>query len=276
MALIFNRSANLPEGWCEFVQPEGQLYFYHRRSRVVTDTNIRLQEKRDLVDEFILVLKGVLKEKDVKISETMDIMFQLEEDDEFGYYIADHKSCTIKWLQDVASDEVGLGRPSSEVNLGTSYSFGNSQHNIINSFLGWLLTEQYWSHVEYFPSHLAGIGMESVQELIGVLVHAEAGKNHLTTWGGVIDSIAFLDHLTSSVGTFPYHVEQCGKFLELLRHHVSPSSQLLTDRYVICVTGKLCNLHKLSKPTTKDVFTFQPDYGVKLVSFLTNLIDRDR
>ena len=48
-----------------------------------------------------------------------------------------------------------------------------------------------------------------------------------------------LDHLTSLVGTFPYSADQCKEFQSLLRDHISESSDILSDKYIICVVARL-------------------------------------
>lgn len=47
-----------------------------------------------------------------------------------------------------------------------------------------------------------------------------------------------LDHLTSSVGTFPYTADQCREFIDVIRDPVTRSEDALTDIYVICVVGE--------------------------------------
>jgi hypothetical protein len=80
----------------------------------------------------------------------------------------------------------------------------------------YVLEEQYWSHVSYFPNHLT-LRKEAIRDLIDIVSHAQT------------------DALTSSSSTFPYDTNQCARILDILRtpHNDPPSV------YTTCLVARL-------------------------------------
>lgn len=201
--MIF-RPSYLSLGWSSHIQAEGQLYFYHSQLRFVTETNIYDAEKLKRLSHWMAAAGKLADAQDFMITNSIEVMLQLDDnDDSCGYYVVDHDNRTVFWLQDVSSEDLDI--PAS----------------VSMTQLRWNSNEFYWTHVEYFSAHLPGIRMSCARELFSILTHARA------------------DHLTSTVGTFPYGAEQCKEFMDLLRDHVSGSSEVLADRYIICVVARL-------------------------------------
>ncbi|KAH8113927.1 hypothetical protein DFH11DRAFT_1727441 [Phellopilus nigrolimitatus] len=192
-------------GWSEHVQPEGQRYFYHSKGHIVTEANIYDEEQFRCISCSMEAVDKLAHTQNIKISNSVEIFLQLDEDDQYtcGYYLVEHASHTVFWLHETTSEDIGV--PDSA-------SF--SQLRLASN-------EHYWTHVEYFPTHMSGVKTSCIRDLIGILTHARA------------------DHLTSLVGTFPYNAAQCKEYVDLLRDHMSSPSDLLTDPYVICVVARL-------------------------------------
>ncbi|THH12130.1 hypothetical protein EW145_g180 [Phellinidium pouzarii] len=195
----------LARGWSSHVHAEGQLYFYHSGNRVVTETNIYDQEKLARITHWTAVIRELARERNIAITDSIEVMLELDayDEDSCKYYLVEHDSDVVFWLHEVTSDDLGFPESTSFAQLR------------------WASTEQYWTHVEYFSVHLSGVKMSCARELVSILTHAIA------------------DHLTSLVGTFPYGAAQCKKFVDLLRDHVSSSSEYMTDPYIICVVARL-------------------------------------
>ncbi|KAI5121696.1 hypothetical protein M0805_002089 [Coniferiporia weirii] len=195
----------LASGWINCIQAEGQPYFYHSEGHFVTEANIYNPEKLERITHWMGVVRKFAEMCDIEVTNSMEIMLQLDDDDESlcSYYLIEHDSGSVFWLHEITSEDVGIPESASYAQLR------------------WASTENYWTHVEYFSAHLSGVRMSCARELISILTHARA------------------DHLTSLVGTFPYSAAQCKDFADLLRDHVSGSSEVLTDTYIICIVARL-------------------------------------
>ena len=110
-----------PAGWTEHVQAEGQLYFHEANRRFVTEANIRKPEAFRLVTRWMVCIEKKAEALQIPITESTEIMVQLDQDDEnaCGYYMVDHDSGSIFWLDEISSEELGIRPPPvSESNLG--------------------------------------------------------------------------------------------------------------------------------------------------------------
>ena len=58
----------------------------------------------------MLVVSKLAENENVQIGGSVEIMLQLDEDNEdiCGYYLVDHDSATVFWLQEVTSEELGM------------------------------------------------------------------------------------------------------------------------------------------------------------------------
>jgi len=198
----------LAADWSVCTQPEGQRYFFNCKSRVVTETNIYIEKANKRVSYWIKTLEDLVQSRGIELLVSVEVFLHVEANaDEFDgdcwYYLVDHASRSVFWLEELSTEDLGIPETAS------------------SSQLRWALEEQYWNHVEYFPMHLSGIPISVARELVSVFVHARA------------------DHLTSSVGTFPYSATQCKDFSELVQGHLSnQSSQTIIDGSFICVVAR--------------------------------------
>jgi len=79
------------------------------------------------------------------------------------------------------------------------------------------LEEKYWTHVEHFCMHLP-LPQKAMDDLILVFLHGMAGGFFESP---IPDSVAtvypyVIDTLTSTLSTFPYHADDCKRYLDLL------------------------------------------------------------
>ncbi|KAG6906814.1 hypothetical protein DXG01_011998 [Tephrocybe rancida] len=182
----------LPLQWLPYIHPEGQLYFSKDAAtpRVVTEANLHDPKIFEKVEYWAHVVENLLSESlDIVLSNDVELFLQIEEND-CAYYFVDHQSQTTFWLDTLDTDEIGIPPVASPSHLRIA------------------LQELYWTHVEYFPAHLACLAPRALEELIGVFTHGQAEP-------AGVHSVA--DHLTSSTSTFPYDAQDCSKFLKLLR-----------------------------------------------------------
>lgn len=96
------------------------------------------------------------------------------------YYLVDHAARLPFWFQAVNVHRVGLEPYDSEAALRKSHAcgLGCRRHRANPGCLisESVLTAEYWTHVDYFPSHRA-VDDESENELISVLRHDFVGKS---------------------------------------------------------------------------------------------------
>ncbi|KAL0064131.1 hypothetical protein AAF712_008991 [Marasmius tenuissimus] len=103
----------LPHGWREFIHPEGARYFLYEPKRTYTDADIYnpavLRHARRLINEF----DEYTRKRNITLPHTMNLtldMFYEEEDDSCPcrYYIADHTSRVVFWLDKFNADEMDV------------------------------------------------------------------------------------------------------------------------------------------------------------------------
>ncbi|CAA7270228.1 unnamed protein product [Cyclocybe aegerita] len=170
----------LPPKWCETVHPEGQRYF-HRTSGlcVVTDSCLQEAKVAEQIRFWAEKVEQLAKERDCQIPETAELYLQLSGED-CNYYLVDHATRTIFWLEPCDTAELGL------------------HPTISASHLQLVLETQYWSHVESFCMHRA-LPEKAINDLILIFTHGLA------------------DTLSSALSTFPYESKECEKYLNLLK-----------------------------------------------------------
>lgn len=105
----------IPEGWSSHIHPQGSVYFYHPKIRVVTNDDIRVPSVLDTVEKYIATYP---------FSDLVDGMELLaphnpQLDEQMFPLIVNHKSCLAGYdLKDVISTE------GMEADCGASYSMG--------------------------------------------------------------------------------------------------------------------------------------------------------
>lgn len=174
----------LPPGWVTYTHPEGQPYFHRTTGlRVVTEAYLYRSETMDRVSAWASRIEDALLIKGIKPSHTVELFLQPCEDlESCGYYLVDHATRSEFWIDQVSTEFLGLRRVVSISHLKLA------------------LEELYWAHLEYFPMHYDGLSLETVDDLISVFAHGQT------------------DRMTSPTSTFPYSVDDCAKFVQILEN----------------------------------------------------------
>jgi hypothetical protein len=175
----------LPPGWVAFTHPEGQPYFHRSTGplRVVTEAYLYRTEIMERVTSWANRVEDALLVKGIKPSNSMELFLQPCEDlASCGYYLVDHATRSEFWIDQVSTELLGLRRVVSISHLKSA------------------LAELYWAHLEYFPMHYDGLSSDNVDELISVFAHGQT------------------DRMTSPTSTFPYSVDDCAKFIQILKN----------------------------------------------------------
>ncbi|TDL18711.1 hypothetical protein BD410DRAFT_806272 [Rickenella mellea] len=208
------KSIALPPNWSSHIQSEGQLYFYNRTTRIVTEANLHDLSTLECICRWSLVLEHMVRARKIHLPEQFEIFLELEEGggDGCNYYLVDHEARTEFWLEDVNSEQF----------FAQTISFEN---------LRWSLAEDYWHHVSYFPAHFGGIPMTTVRELCGVLSHSYMGMQTKLSVHG----------LTSQVSTHAFNSADSARLLEVIRTYISNShdQEKITDSNMICGIARI-------------------------------------
>ncbi|KAG8909518.1 hypothetical protein FRC00_009955 [Tulasnella sp. 408] len=140
----------IPNGWREDIHPEGLLLYStvvdvrKRHIRVHTDLALRLSENHSVIaralDMFIKLAHecNELHDSEVEDSDIEACIVVSEKfPDEFGYYLANHQSQTVFWLEDIEQERIDQMRLSA----------------LDSDILQLKLETLYWRHVTDFPCH---------------------------------------------------------------------------------------------------------------------------
>ncbi|KAF8257102.1 hypothetical protein EI94DRAFT_1634117, partial [Lactarius quietus] len=171
--------------WTISDHPEGKRYAHGKAQAgitIVTEAHVDDPGVSDLLDAWLAVICDMITEENVTIQETSHLFLEIHEaSGTCNYYFADHRLCTIFWLQTI---------DTISVRLPDSFSSGHLQYS---------LEENYWNHVELFPETACQYSASALNELLVSFLHARA------------------DALTSETPTFPYSAEQSQEFIDLLQ-----------------------------------------------------------
>ena len=116
------------------------------------------------------------------INDDAELFLQLgTESDLCRYYLVDYLNRVVFWLEENATDVLGL--PAT----------------VTDTHLRLVLEEHYWIHVEYFSMHRCQEVDLSLDQLMTTLLHAR------------------VDQLTSATSTFPYGAKECAEFLDVVK-----------------------------------------------------------
>lgn len=173
----------LPPLWTSFTHPEGSPYFVRNSvPKVVTGAYIYDSAVQEQVLQWVKVVDELLSSKEIKNADSMELYLEPdEENDCCRYYLVDHASRVLFWLETVETEQLGMLPTVSGDHLRSA------------------LEEVYWQHVEYFPCHEAtGINLK-LKELIDIFAQSQA------------------DHMTSNSSTFPYNAAQSKEFVQILK-----------------------------------------------------------
>ncbi|OCH85542.1 hypothetical protein OBBRIDRAFT_798038 [Obba rivulosa] len=193
----------LPPGWSAHVQPEGQQYFACDATlHVVTEANLHSPEIQQRIEHWIQEVHARIAEQKISLPESAELFLQLgEHPDSCSYYLVDHATRVIFWLEPTTTSALYL-MPSVSL-----------------AHLRFALEEQYWTHLEFFPSHRIARLSLRLPELTSVFFHGQ------------------VDTMTSNVSTFPYNAADCEKILGVLR--AMKDDKAVIDGYNVCTLARL-------------------------------------
>lgn len=108
-----------------------------------------------------------------------------------------------------------LHQSHTSVRCDDHWAFGTLFTRIFSELA---LESLYWMHVEYFPMHLDCIQSACIiTELVSVFSHGQIGKQILSFWCFHWKLTLWPDRMTSTNSTFPYSVDECIKFIRILK-----------------------------------------------------------
>ncbi|OJT02357.1 hypothetical protein TRAPUB_7140 [Trametes pubescens] len=202
----------LPSGWSSHIQPEGKRYFVRDSSpRIVTDAYIYSSITQEKVLHFAAAVVKMIDAKQISLPDSAEVYLSpSESEDECGYYVADHATHILFWLEEVDLDQLSIPDVVSEEHL--RYTLG----------------DLYWQHIEQFPSHSPNGLSLAVDDLIAIFIHGQG------------------DHMTSENSTFPYVAKECKNFIRVLEG----AKQRLDHPGSICIVARLWSVISRSRVQT--------------------------
>ena len=239
------RPRYLPATWSTHIQPEGQLYFASTVApRTITDADFYDAVLQEKVLRLAQLAVKVAEARNIKLPETSELYLEPHSsNDSCYYYFVDHATQCVFWLDEHQSEDFYFEKVVSDTQSGEHYCPECSSHDA-DSFVCcvvYMLEEQYWAHIEQFPSHRQNEVSLRLEELIPVFQHGEC------------------DHRTSSSSTFPYDAKDCKELLRLLyyakENPYSPFNVCFVARlwaeiceYLMTLCASLVDTPDLGKP----------------------------
>ncbi|KAF8878915.1 hypothetical protein BD779DRAFT_1803491 [Infundibulicybe gibba] len=134
----FSRPGKLPPGWIEYIHFEGQVFFYHKEKRILTDEWLWDTIKSDQIARFVEAIEEFIRSRNLKLPEDSDLVLDLVQDldDEYwcGYYYVDHSTKILCWLE----------------KFDVSSSIAEVQGDLCPSHIRNYLEAEYWYHWALF------------------------------------------------------------------------------------------------------------------------------
>jgi hypothetical protein len=158
------RPQYLPLGWTSHIHPEGQLFFLcDAPLKIVTEEHLYNPEILERVLHWTQEIDRAIRRSGIPLSDNFELSLALDANDESSclYYFVDHSTRSTFWLEPI---------PTTLLQMSPVVS---------TSHLKLALEEQYWNHVEYFPTQLEASNIRAVDDLISVFTHAQAGSSSL-------------------------------------------------------------------------------------------------
>ena len=113
----------LPPQWSAHIHPEGQLYFFKDAAiRAVTEAYVYDRNVMEMVEYCIKAIENSLAQKQLVLSDNVELFIQIEGDDCY-YYFINHHSYTEFWLDPLETSEIGIDPVASPTHLGSLPSF---------------------------------------------------------------------------------------------------------------------------------------------------------
>ncbi|CAE6440796.1 unnamed protein product [Rhizoctonia solani] len=191
----------VPEGWVEFIHPEGRPYYYNSELRVVTETYLRHPNQLAFIEEWYSVFRQ-LRNRVLPSASNLDVFLDCDGRNTCRYYMIDHANKTICWLRQRQTSDIGIADVRSVLGLRA------------------LLFEEYWTHLEYVPkneNHLGAVRSELQGTLASCLV----------------------DHMTSEGSTSPFTKTECKSYLFSLNQAAESGHMLYLNWSIARIMGLL-------------------------------------
>lgn len=124
-------------------------------------------------------VEALIQKSRLTLTENMEILLELDDHTDFcGYYIADHQSHMIFWLEEVSTEDLEFREPVSHSHYSKFTLFCLVRHEIsFDVTAGLALEANYWAHIEHFPLHLVGLSSRCLDDLVSILIHGRAGQS---------------------------------------------------------------------------------------------------
>ncbi|KAJ3853643.1 hypothetical protein EV368DRAFT_13979, partial [Lentinula lateritia] len=209
--------------WTKMIHPEGACYYvYENRfvKRYYTDADIMDDLTKDRIMACINDFDDFICSRSIHLSSQANTVFDIRIDPDdperytCGYYIADHTTRTVFWLDTVEADTFPVWWEVKGVTSPT-----HIEHAVVSL---------YWYHCHLFP-HSYNLNVEAVDELRDILLHCIG------------------DTITSSTSTVPYNISDL-KDMMLLLNNIR--SELAGSAYNILISNfsRLRFLHFYGEP----------------------------
>ncbi|KAF8960342.1 hypothetical protein BDZ97DRAFT_1734878 [Flammula alnicola] len=142
-----------PQGWLEYVHPEGGRYFYHKAKRVYTDADIYSAKVLDQAIEDLGMIADFVLENGIALPEGAELVYNLwylkDGDIQRNYYYVNHQARAVFFLDTYDAHDLCIDTP------------GRLRHHV---------EAQYWYHLNLYPHSLA-VSLSLVEELRDVVLH---------------------------------------------------------------------------------------------------------
>ncbi|KAJ7783234.1 hypothetical protein B0H16DRAFT_1496050 [Mycena metata] len=110
LQIDFRSESSLPPEWEAKTQCEGQVFFYNKEKKIVTETWLYNPGWCEQITSFIEFIEDLQEKNDLEIPENAELVLEIQRDEELqedycGYYFAHHETRCIFWLHDTRLDE---------------------------------------------------------------------------------------------------------------------------------------------------------------------------
>ncbi|VDC07562.1 unnamed protein product [Peniophora sp. CBMAI 1063] len=195
------------DNWAGYTHPEGKIYHARGMSpRIVTEVDVKSDAILRMVNAYVGLIFGWASELELELGSSIELFVEpLVASGACGYYLVDHGSRVIFWLQDCSVYDLKLPDASSPQNLKL------------------VLEENYWIHVELFSMHITELP-GALDELIAVYLHGRA------------------DLATSTTSTFPYSTKTADDHLDVLMRCRSMPTNPMTFTIIARLWSVIANV----------------------------------
>ncbi|KAJ3512579.1 hypothetical protein NLJ89_g3443 [Agrocybe chaxingu] len=153
-------ATKVPDGWTEYIHPDGHQYFHHQRWGIVTEANVRDEQQNTQVQRLydaMMKLWDRQREQQGDLADISQRSVEIYLSPESRYYLVRHGTQEVFWLHPVGVGEQILGK--------------TDDHDEANYAI--LLRLQYYAHLNSFPCHTFA-PQDGIKYLHGYLAYIAA------------------------------------------------------------------------------------------------------